>query len=197
MKPSPTSRPVPRLPIAVLTAMLISLGTVGGRAAETKGTAAANTAGLPPLDPAIVAIVETNRAAIVEHRIFYVTNAGITETQKAQALFLLFKDVPKDEQRKVAHAAVRHVDDSIYSLAREPLFDASLSPQVLSVFMTDALKRKNRVKGPLLVELAQIEGHPLRTEAQQMLRAYLGRDYGTNRAALDKAVAAWLDQEPK
>jgi hypothetical protein len=175
--------------------LLLALFAVFGAARASTNTVS-SASGLPPLDPAIVALVETNRAAIVEHRIFYVTNAEITPVQKAQALFLIFKDVPAEQQRKVAHAAVRQVDDSLYFLVREPLFDATLPPPVLSVFMTDTLKRANRVKGPVLLGLAQREEHPLRDESRQMLRAYLGRDYGTNWAALEKAVAAWLEKNP-
>jgi hypothetical protein len=192
---SQVRRSILSVPLAALVAALVSIGAGRGHAADPGASPSPAAIGLPPLDPAIVALVETNKAAITEHRIFYVTNAEITETQKAQALLLLFKDVPKEDQRKVAHAAVKQVDDTIYFLAREQLLDATLPPQVLSVFMTDTLKRKNRLKAPVLLDLARLESHPLRTEAQQMLVAYLRKDYGTNWVGWEKAVAAWLEKD--
>jgi hypothetical protein len=132
----------------------------------------------------------------VEARIDAVQKAKFTATEKAQALLVIFPSLDRQSQRKVAHALVKFVDDSSYGLIRRQLMDTKLHPQVLSVFMTDTLKRQNRIKIPVLLALARVETHPLKSEARELLAAYVRQDHGTNWAQWDSTVNAWLMQNP-
>ena len=154
------------------------------------------SAKLPPLSSAMVAIVETNSSAIVEHRIHFVSTAEGSDLEKAQAMLLMFKTLNREGQRKVAHAIVRLVDDEHFFLVREQLLDTNLHPQVLSVFMTDTMKRKNEIKLPTLLEVARFDGHPGQTEAKELLHAFLGQDYQTNWTKWEDAVSDWLKNNP-
>ncbi|HMP84501.1 MAG TPA: hypothetical protein PKA41_17540 [Verrucomicrobiota bacterium] len=149
---------------------------------------------LPPLSDDVLAILESNKTSIVEHQIHYIVNADIAPLEKAQALFLVYSQLDASGQRKVAHSAVKYIEDEHFALVREQLFDTNLQPQVLSVFMTDTLKRGFAVKLPVLFDLARYDGHPMQTEARQLLGHYFGRDYGSNWDKWEQAMLAYLDK---
>lgn len=147
---------------------------------------------VPPLDPAVAAMLETNKTAMVEHRIHAVTNAELSSLQKAQVLLRLFEEVDAEGQRKVAHEVAAQVEDSRYPLIREKFIDGKVGPQVLSVFMTDTLKRPNYIRLPILLELAQLDGHPSQAEAQELLRSFVPTNYGTNWPKWEQAISALI-----
>lgn len=175
---------------AVPSATRLSDGSVE---AGVAGGPSAQIPGLPPPSAEIVTLMETNKSAILEHQIFYVEKSSLSRWEKAQALFKIYSSIDKEGQRKAAHAAVRYVDDEHFVVVRHQMLDSSLPKQVLSVFLTDTLKRSDAVKMPLLLELAQRDGHPMQGEARQLLSAFLGRDYGLSWDKWQEAMVAYLD----
>jgi|GEM_PF-4581153 hypothetical protein len=152
---------------------------------------------LPPLSPEMIALIETNRSALLEHQIYYIVNSDFQPLEKAQALFTIYSSADHGGQRKVAHAAVKFVDDAHFAVVREQLFDSNLHRQVLSVFMTDTLKRSDAVRIPVLYDLARLDGHPMQGEAKQLLGAFVGRDYGSNWDKWHQAMLAYLGSSRK
>lgn len=151
----------------------------------------------PPLDARIVEMMKTNTVGSLEARIYFVTQWELLPVQKAQVFFAMFEQAPPDDQRKLAHAAVSYVANTNYNLLRRHLLNSRLSRPVLSVFMTDTLKRDGRTKMPVLLTLAQLEGHPMRTEAQDLLKVYLGQSHGTNWSRWEETMLAWLKNNPE
>jgi hypothetical protein len=159
----------------------------------SQNSMAASESFLPPLDAKIVEMMKTNLLGSVEAKIHFVEKWDITRVQKAQVLFaMLARAAEEDDQRKLAHAAVPYVASTNYALVRQHLFNPKLPRVVLSVFMTDTLKRDYRTKLPAILSLAQISGHPMQPEAQQLLRGYLGRDHGTDWAKWEETINLWL-----
>ena len=150
-----------------------------------------------PLAPRILEMMSTNVLGSVEARIHFVEKWEITRLQKAQVLFSMLAKAEEDDQRKLAHAAVPYVSNTNYALVRSHLLNPKLPPVVLSVFMTDTLKRDYRIKLPTILSLAQIAAHPMQAEAQQLLRGYLGRDHGTNWAKWEETMHLWLKSNPQ
>ena len=151
----------------------------------------------PPLDAKIVEMMKTNTVGIVEARIHFVEKWEITPLQKAQVFLTMLTSAEGDDQRKLAHAALPYIGATNYGLARRYLHNPGLPKTVLSVFMTDTLKRSYEIKLPALVCLVQVEKHPLRKEAQELLRNYLGSDHGTNAQLWEEATLAWLKRNPQ
>ena len=151
----------------------------------------------PPLDQRIIEMMKTNTTGVVEARIHFVEKWEITPVQKGQVFFSMLANADADNQRKLAHAAVKYVPNTNYLLIRKHLLDPQLPRLVLSVFMTDTLKRPNAVKMPTLLALAQVDAQPMQNEARELLRAYLGRDYGTNWVKWEDSMRAWLKDNPR
>jgi len=150
----------------------------------------------PPLPPSVIDLVATNASLPVPQWIAAVTNAPIPALQKAQALLMILPKVDREGQRRAAHAAVRHVEDSHHAILRRVVMQPGWHPQVMSVFMTDTLKRKTSVKMPMLLALAKAEGHPLQRESLQLLGLLLSKDHGSDWEAWSASVAAWIDRHP-
>lgn len=169
---------------------------VAATAARTDAKSATMTEP-PPLDSKIVEMMKTNVVGSVEAKIFFVEKWDITPVQKSQVLFSMLDSTEGDDQRKLAHAAVQFVATANYGLVRKHLLDAKIPRVVLSVFMTDTLKRDYQTKLPVILELAQNEGHPMRAEAQQLLRGYLNCDHGTNWSKWEEAMLSYLATNPR
>ena len=151
----------------------------------------------PALDAGITEMMKTNTLGAIEARIYFVERWEIAAIQKAQALLTMLAKAEVDDQRKLAHAAVKYIANTNYGLVRKHLIDPNLPRVVLSVFMTDTLKRHYEIKLPTLVSLVRIETHPLRNEAQELLHGYLGRDHGTDAHLWEESALAWLKRNPR
>jgi hypothetical protein len=132
----------------------------------------------------------------LEVQIHTVAKSEHTPREKAEELFSMFTKLDWQGQRKVALAAVSQVSDADYKLIRERLLNPKLDRRVLSVFLTDTLKRKNSIKMPALLELARTDGHPLQEEARGLLCVFIQKNYGADWAKWEKAVDAWLANNP-
>jgi len=171
-----------------------SVGLMAAIAPELR--ASGSGAELPPLSPAVQSRVDTNTIGILEQRIHNVEQWGLSPVEKAQVYFQMFEKLETDERRRLSHAAVKCVADTNYVVIRKRLLDATQPKPILSVFMTDTLKRQNAIKMPVLLELARLDGHPMQTEATELLTVYIGMNYGKNWTKWEQAVAAWLRQNP-
>lgn len=158
-------------------------------------TTAAASSEIPALTPDIVEMVSTNTGDPLS-RIDAIERMNLTATEKAQAFLLVLPTLNKDGQRQFAHAAVKYVDDTTHSLIRKPLVEGKLNIQVLSVFMTDTLKRPNAVKLPTLVSIAGKAAHPMQEEAQQLLTAFFGQDRGTDLAQWRRDMQSYMLHNP-
>ena len=128
---------------------------------------------LLPLPAEVMAMVASNRTMSVQEQVYYITNSSFTDVQKAQSLMLILPSfTSRDDQRAVAHAAVNYVSDSTHSLISQPLLEGKLHPQLLSIFMTDTLKRSDAIKIPILTSIAAMKEHPMQAEAQDLLVAF-------------------------
>lgn len=147
------------------------------------------------LSPEIATMVMTNIGA-PEVRILAIEQMNLTSTEKAQAFLFVLPTLNRDGQRQFAWAAIRHIEDSTHSLIRQPLIEGKMNKQVLSIFMTDTLKRPNRVKIPTLVALAGAADNPMQAEARELLTAFFGKDHGTNLAQWKQNMESWLAMNP-
>ena len=151
---------------------------------------------IPPLSEELQTMILSNRLASVDEQLAAIAKAALNDTQKAQACLLLLPLMNRDGQRPLAHAAVGYLSDKTRALIEEPLHQGKLDPQILSIFLTDTLKQPNRVKLPVLLGLVLSPGHPMQAEAQELLANFLGKDHGTNWAAWEQAVRAYVAKYP-
>lgn len=164
---------------------------------EKPKAAPQKVAELAPLPADVVQLVNSNRTLSVYEQVYYITNSPFTDTEKAQALMSILPAFNRDGQRAVAHSAVNYVHDSTHSLVSTPLLEGKLDRQILSVFMTDTLKRPDEIKISVLKKIAATEGHPMKSEAEELLTAFSRTPTAPsgqqNRASMQQQIASKTD----
>lgn len=126
---------------------------------------------LPSLEPETLAILSSNKTARVYDQVYWLTNSSVADVQKAVALIQMLPDFDRDGQRAVAHAAVKYIANTNHFLVSQPLLEGKMDPQILSIFMTDTLKRPDEVRIPILKALAESKEHRMQGEASELLVA--------------------------
>jgi len=116
--------------------------------------------------------------------------------EKAQKLLEVYPTLPEAGQVEAVQHLANLLPDTNFTAVTHLLTNA-LTPQgVLDVLVGDLLNRPNKVKLPLMLDVARTAGHPWRAEAKQMLQMYVERDFGDDWLAWDQAVQTWLKENP-
>ena len=117
------------------------------------------------------------------------------DAQKARKLLALLPGLPEDGQVEVVTHASNLTSDDQYAALGRLLTNPRTPTEVLDLLMSDLANRTNTVKLPTLLQVARTADHPNSEEAKNLLELYLENDYGTNWAAWEEAVQAWLKDD--
>jgi hypothetical protein len=85
-------------------------------------------------------------------------------------------------------------DEQFPSTARY-LNDTNTPETVITLLMNDMLNRPDTVKLPMLLDLAQVAGHPLAEESKTILGIYVEQDFGDNWDEWRKGIEEYLKKE--
>jgi hypothetical protein len=118
------------------------------------------------------------------------------EALKAEKLLALWPGLPEEGQVETMEHISNLLPDEKFSLLAQTLTNAATAEAVLDIIMGDALNRPNALKLPSLLEVAKVPGHPKAEEALEILEVFVDHNYGTDWAQWDKAVKAWLKENP-
>jgi hypothetical protein len=78
------------------------------------------------------------------------------------------------------------------------LLTNGIAPEpIIDVVMTDLLSRPNILKLPMLLEMARNAQHPRHEESQSVLEIYLEQDFGSDWAAWERSLQAYLKENPE
>jgi hypothetical protein len=116
---------------------------------------------------------------------------------KADQLVALFPTLPEEGQIEAAQELFYMLSDHEFAAFEQYLANASLSAPVLNLLMTGALNRPDNVKLPILLEVARNDANPKAADARELLRGFLGTDYGTDWAQWKSGIEKHLGQNPE
>jgi len=112
---------------------------------------------------------------------------------KSDQLVALFPTLPEEGQIEAAQSLFYMLSDHEFAAFEQYLANASLSAPVLNLLMTGALNRPDKVKLPILLDVARNDANPKAGDARELLRGFLGADYGTDwaqwRSGIEKHLA--------
>lgn len=121
---------------------------------------------------------------------------NVDETTKATRLLEMLPGLPESLQEETAQHICNLMPDEAYG-ALGPLLTNGVAPEaVLDIVMADLLSRPNTLKLPLLLQMARADQHPRSEEARSVLELHLEKDFGTDWAAWETSVQAWLKENP-
>jgi hypothetical protein len=132
-----------------------------------------------------------------EQGIENVLMAEFDTAQKAQKLLELYATLPAGGQVEAAQHLANLMPHTNFAGVAQIITNVLTSPDVIDVLAADLLNRPNKLKLPLLLEVARMPGHPWRNEAKQMVELYVQKDYGDDWGAWTHAVQKWLEENPE
>lgn len=129
-----------------------------------------------------------------ESAMLAIMRAPVSDGVKAQALFDLLPQVPEETLANTAEQAAIWLRDRDYARIGRPwIVNSKTHGAVLGALFADLMQRPDAVALPTLVEIAKEPEHPLAPSARDNLTLLVGRDYGVDWPAWDKAVLQRLN----
>jgi len=121
----------------------------------------------------------------------------LSEADKSKKLLEMLPVLPEAFQAEAAQHMVNLMPDETFSQLG-PLLTNGVAPEpILDVVMTDLLSRPNLLKLPMLLQMARNGEHPRREESLNVLEIYLEQDLGSDWAAWERSLQAYLKQNPE
>lgn len=117
------------------------------------------------------------------------------EPKKAEQLLAMLPNLPLDGQEQAAQHMVNLLTDQQFPGTARYLNDTNTPETVITILMNDLLNRPDPVKLPMLLELAQVPGHPLAEESKTILGIYVEKDFGDNWNEWRQGIEEYLKKE--
>jgi hypothetical protein len=114
--------------------------------------------------------------------------------EKADKILALIPTASPDAQVELSQHLINMAQDDHYDGVAGLLTNANTQKAVSTVLMNDLLNRKNTLKLPMLLAIAENDDHPLKGEAKDLLGVFIQTDYGTNWTQWSSAIDTWLQQ---
>jgi hypothetical protein len=115
-----------------------------------------------------------------EIKIDQLLTSNLGETETAQNIINMVPTLPPEGQVGAILHATNLLVDKEYQRLMPLVRNLRLPQEVHDVLMTDLMNRENKVKLPVLLEMARMVGHPHQEEAQTDLQIFLDADYGAD-----------------
>lgn len=116
--------------------------------------------------------------------------------EQGRRLFALFGSFPPEGQVETAQHIANLLSDDDYQPFGLQLADTNTLAEVQEVILADVLNRPNKVKLPLLLEVAKSPGHPKADEAKELLELFLENNYREDWQMWSDKITLWLQQNP-
>jgi hypothetical protein len=117
------------------------------------------------------------------------------ESKKGEQLLEMLPNLPLDGQEQAAQHMVNLLSDEQFSKTARYLNDTNTPETVITLLMNDMLNRPDTVKLPMLLDLAQVTGHPLAEESKTILGIYVEKDFGDNWGEWRQGIEEYLKKE--
>ncbi len=128
-------------------------------------------------------------------RVGEVLVSSASSAAKAQALVVLFPQLPAAAQPAAAHHIMNLLPDNSYASFATHLTNANVAVAVRAVIYSDLLQRPNAIKLPWLLAVARSPGVN-QAGAAALLQATLREDHGADWNVWSERIRAWLEANP-
>ena len=130
-----------------------------------------------------------------EMKIDQLLTSNLGETETAQNIINLLPTLPPEGQAEAIQHVTNLLVDKEYQRLMPMVRNLRLPQEVHDILMTDLMNRENKVKLPVLLEIARMVGHPHQEEAKTDLQIFLDADHGTDWNKWGSAVADYVKKE--
>ncbi len=131
-----------------------------------------------------------------ENRVDKILGSTASDGDKARQLLALFPTLPEEGKVEAAQHLTNLTPDQDFQSLRPFMTNSALPEAVMDVLLAGLLNRPNSLKLPMLLDMAQTEGHPKATEAKDMLTLFLQEDNGKDWGKWESRIQQWVKDNP-
>ena len=116
----------------------------------------------------------------------------LPDAEKVERFLAMVPSLPEEGKRMALDYATQLITDQDYLRQRPRLLRMAATDDLREVVMLDMLTRDDGIKMPSLVELMKTSSESTRSEAREILVAFLEKDYGDDPNQWDAPVRQWV-----
>jgi hypothetical protein len=120
------------------------------------------------------------------------TDRNMPDTEKVERLLALVSELSGKGKHTALDYATQLITDEDYVRQRPRLLRLANNDELREVVMLDMLTRDDSIKMPSLVELLSVPSETTRSEAREILAAFLEQDYGDDPKKWHEPLMKWL-----
>lgn len=139
----------------------------------------------------------TNAMAVWDRQIDAVLASSGTAAEIADTLLELYPRVPAEGQADLAMEIAAHISNENYGKLAGLITNSTSSEAVLETLLTDLMDRPDKIRLPLLLDMARSKENAKAPDAHELLEALLGEDYGEDWNLWSKKISEWLASHPE
>jgi hypothetical protein len=120
------------------------------------------------------------------------TDRNIPDAEKVERLLAMVSELSGKGKHTAMDYATQLITDEDYVRQRPRLLRLATTDELREVVMLDMLTRDDGIKMPSLVELLSVPSETTRSEAREILAAFLEQDYGDDPRKWHEPLMKWL-----
>jgi hypothetical protein len=119
------------------------------------------------------------------------------DAQIADKLLALYPQLPTNGQADLFVEIAPRVSDKDYSKLSTIVTNATTPEDVIDELLNDLIDRPDKVRMPVLLDLARTKDNPKAEDAHDLLEVILGDDYGEDWNVWSKKISEWISTHPE
>ena len=126
-----------------------------------------------------------------------ILDSKATDTVIADKLLELYPRVPAEGQADLVLEIAPRISNENYSKLSNIMTNSSSPEDVIETLLTDLIDRPDKLRLPLLLDLARVKENPKSGDAHDLLEVIIGEDYGEDWDQWSKKVAEYIASHPE
>lgn len=120
-----------------------------------------------------------------------------TDAEIADKLLALYPQLPTNSQADLFLEITPRVSNQDYSKLSTIVTNATTPEDVIDELLNDLIDRPDKLRMPVLLDLARTKDNPKSEDAHDLLEVILGEDYGEDWNTWSKKISEWISTHPE
>ena len=123
--------------------------------------------------------------------------ARSTDAEIANKLLEAYPSAPAEGQADLALEIAARISNENYGKLASLMTNSTTPGEVVETLLTDLLDRPDKIRLPLLLDMARATENPKAEDARDLLEALLGENFGSDWEGWSKKISEWLASHPE
>lgn len=120
-----------------------------------------------------------------------------SDSEVGKKLLELYPSAPPEQQADLMLEIASRLEDKDYGKLSNILTNTASSEDVVDTLLTDLLNRSDKLRLPLLLDMARSTENPKAEDARDLMEAIMGQDNGEDWNLWSQKISEWLASHPE